>query len=157
MVLLPQSVIFLLVAMLVVFAPVTLALLGLSRATPAFRGFVKMSAPRIIMNSFKIRIFFWFILFIVFSWNRWSSDESGFAYGLKFFTKEWQMSLFLFLCISVNMVLFSLRILCRSGVTYCNFFLMSFGILSFASCSSLFRATTAFATGMGDLKAHTLV
>ena len=154
MVLLPQSVIFLLVVILVVFAPMTLALLGLSTATPAFRGFVKMSAPRIIMNSFKIRIFFWFILFMVFSSNRWSSDESGFAYGLKFFSKEWQMSLFLFLCISENMILFSLRILCRSEVTYCNFFLMSFGILSCASCSSLFRATTAFTSGMGDLKTH---
>ena len=62
------------------------------------------------------------------------------------------MSLFLFLCISVNIVLFSRRLLCRSGQTTCNFLLMLLGILSCASCSSPLRAATAFTSGMVDLK-----
>ena len=61
------------------------------------------------------------------------------------------MSLFLFLCISVNIVLFSRRLLCRSGQTTCNFLLMLLGILSCASCSSPLRAATAFTSGMVEL------
>ena len=61
------------------------------------------------------------------------------------------MSLFLFLCISVNIVLFSRRILSRSGETSCNFLLISLGILSCASCSSPLRTTTVFMSSMVDL------
>ena len=61
------------------------------------------------------------------------------------------MSLFLFLSISVNIVLFSWRLLWISGETSCNFLLKSLGILSCASCSSPLRATTAFTSGMVDL------
>ena len=61
------------------------------------------------------------------------------------------MSFFLFLCTSVNIVLFSLRLSCRSGETSCNFSLMLLGILFCATCSNPLRATTAFTSGMVDL------
>ena len=93
----------------------------------------------------------WFILFVLFLSNRKSSDESDFAYGLKCFPKIWQISLFVFLCISVNLILFSLRLLCRSGETSCNFLFTSLGILSCASCSSPIITTTAFTSGKVDL------
>ena len=51
----------------------------------------------------------------------------------------------------MNVVLFSRRLLWRSGETSCNFLLIPLGILSCASCSSPLRATTAFMSGMVDL------
>ena len=61
----------------------------------------------------------------------------------------------LFLCVSVNRVLFSLRLLCRSGELSCNFFLrcplaLEIYLVS-ASCSSPFRVKTASMSGMVNL------
>ena len=64
MFLLPQSVLFPLIVVLVTVAPVTLALLGLARAAPVFWGLVKISAPIFILNSFKILIYSLHGLFI---------------------------------------------------------------------------------------------
>ena len=55
------------------------------------------------------------------------------------------------LCISLNIVLFRLRLLCRSREPSYNFLLMSLGILSCTSCSNLLRATTTFTSGIVDL------
>ena len=56
MFLLPQSVLFPLVVVLVALATVTPALLGLARAAQVFLWLVKLSAPISILNSFKILI-----------------------------------------------------------------------------------------------------